>query len=230
MFEAEKTNQIRGKPFLDTYVTGRVIDIGCGDTPVVPDAEPFDLDQGNANLIDEVRETESYDCVHSSHCLEHIHNPVDALRRWWKLVKPGGYLVVVVPDEDLYEQGVWPSRFNPDHKATFRLNKEDTWSPYSHDLARMAEAPPKGEVMSAEVQDSEYDYDLMRLEPESEGGAALRALLLDQFDHLLKLNILTLPLAAEMNRFIHAYGATIDQTYGPALAQLQVVVRKNPEA
>ncbi len=226
MYESEKTNRIRGQAFLDTYVTGRVIDIGCGDTLVVPDAEPFDLDQGNANLIDEMRETESYDCVHASHCLEHMHNPVDALRRWWKLVKPGGYLVVVVPDENLYEQGVWPSRFNPDHKVTFRLDKEDTWSPCSHDLAQLAGDLPDGEVVSAEVHDSEYDYDLMRLEPESEGGAALRELLLDQFNHLLELNLLTLPVAAEINRFFHSYGATVDQTYGPALAQLQVVIQK----
>lgn len=228
MFEAEKTNQVRGQVFFDTYMSGRVIDIGSGNDLVVPHAEPFDLDQGNANLIDEVLEVESYDCVHSSHCLEHMHDPVDALRRWWKLVKSGGYLVVVVPDENLYEQGAWPSRFNPDHKATFRMNKEDTWSPCSYDLAKLAGDLPNGEVISAELQDQGYDYDLMRLEPETTGAASLRILLLSLFNHLLERNLLTLPLAAEINRFFHAFGAIVDQTYGPALAQLQVVVRKNP--
>ena len=45
-----------------------------------------------------------------------------ALEQWWQLVKPGGAMVIVVPDEDLYEQGAWPSLFNRDHSATFRLN------------------------------------------------------------------------------------------------------------
>ena len=133
-----------------------------------------------------------------------------------------------MPGENLYEQGAWPSRFNPDHKATFRMNKEDTWSPCSYDLAKLAGDLPNGEVISAELQDQGYDYDLMRLEPETTGAASLRILLLSLFNHLLERNLLTLPLAAEINRFFHAFGAIVDQTYGPALAQLQVVVRRNP--
>lgn len=228
MFEAEKTNRIRGQAFLDTYMAGRVIDIGCGNDLVVPHAEPFDLAHGNANRLDEVREVEGYDCVHASHCLEHMHDPVDALGRWWKLVKPGGYLVVVVPDEDLYEQGTWPSRFNPDHKVTFRLNKDETWSPCSHDLSVLAGDLAGGEVISAERQDHGFDYELMRMEPENAGTTALRVLMMNLINHLFERNIMTLPLAAELNRFFHGYGTTVDQTYGPALAQLQVVVRKNP--
>jgi hypothetical protein len=46
-----------------------------------------------------------------------MHDPEAALRQWWALVRPGGYLVVVVPHEDLYEQGMWPSAFNSDHKG-----------------------------------------------------------------------------------------------------------------
>jgi hypothetical protein len=32
-----------------------------------------------------------------------------AISQWWSLVKVCGYLILVVPDEDLYKQGVWPS-------------------------------------------------------------------------------------------------------------------------
>jgi hypothetical protein len=56
-------------------------------------------------------------------------NPESALSQWWSLVKPGGYLIVVVPHEDLYEQGIWPSRFNSDHKATFQLGAVSKFSP-----------------------------------------------------------------------------------------------------
>jgi hypothetical protein len=52
-------------------------------------------------------------------------------KRWFEVVKPGGYLVTLVPDEDLYEQGVWPSTFNGDHKWTFTPWKASSWSPVS---------------------------------------------------------------------------------------------------
>jgi hypothetical protein len=45
-----------------------------------------------------------------------------ALARWWELVRPGGFLVFTVPDEAMYEQGVWPSTFNTDHKWSFRTD------------------------------------------------------------------------------------------------------------
>jgi hypothetical protein len=39
-----------------------------------------------------------------------------------------------VPDEDLYEQGIWPSEFNVDHKHTFTICKARSWSPVSINL------------------------------------------------------------------------------------------------
>jgi SAM-dependent methyltransferase len=39
-----------------------------------------------------------YDFLLSSHCLEHVANPLKALREWTRVVKPGGAMVVVVPD------------------------------------------------------------------------------------------------------------------------------------
>jgi hypothetical protein len=46
-------------------------------------------------------------------------------------MKPLGFLIVTVPDEDLYELESWPSRFNPDHKWTFTIMKTQSWSPRS---------------------------------------------------------------------------------------------------
>src|SRR5437660_6896423 len=110
--EARKTNALRGPAFIERYLSGRVIDIGAGNDLVAPHAERFDIDDGDANLITRHRAAGAYDAVHSSHCLEHMHDPAAALAEWWALVKPGGYLIVVVPHEDLYEQGIWPSIFN----------------------------------------------------------------------------------------------------------------------
>jgi hypothetical protein len=70
---------------------------------------------------------------------------------WWALVKPGGYLVIVVPDEDLYEQGMWPSRFNTDHKATFNLGESKSWSPVSYDIEALVQALPRAEIIEARL-------------------------------------------------------------------------------
>jgi predicted SAM-dependent methyltransferase len=67
--------------------------------------------------------SDSLDFVASSHCLEHMVNPVYALARWFDVLKPGGHLAVTVPDFDLYEGGSWPSKYNADHKWKFTLSR-----------------------------------------------------------------------------------------------------------
>lgn len=165
MRETSKTNKIRGKAFFEDYFSGKVIDIGSGDDLVCPWAERFDIEDGDANCVTKYREINAYDTVHSSHCLEHMYDPKHAILEWWQLVKPGGHLVLVVPDEDLYEQGFWPSRFNPDHKTTFTLQKEESWSPVSHNVIDLVESLPNSECISIELQDRHYDYKLQTKHP-----------------------------------------------------------------
>lgn len=161
MDEASKTNQLRSKDFFESYLSGSVLDIGAGVDLVCPGATGFDLEDGDANRVDEYFSHESFDTVHSSHSLEHMHDPVDAIQRWWKLVKTGGYLIVVVPDEDFYEQGIWPSAFNKDHKHTFRLNKPTSWSPVSHDIGQLCSALSGAKLISAKHQIFNYDHSLV---------------------------------------------------------------------
>ncbi len=40
----------------------------------------------------------SYDFLASSHCLEHVANPLAALREWRRVVRPGGHLIILLPD------------------------------------------------------------------------------------------------------------------------------------
>jgi len=40
----------------------------------------------------------SYDFVLSSHCLEHVANPMAALHEWRRVVRPGGHLLLLLPD------------------------------------------------------------------------------------------------------------------------------------
>ena len=124
MNESSKTNALRGSEFHEQYFMGKVLDIGAGNDPVNTHAVIFDQQHGDANHIDNYFEAESFDTVHSSHCLEHMRDPVMALQKWWSLVKSQGFLITVVPDEDLYEQGIWPSFFNHDHVSTFQIGKK----------------------------------------------------------------------------------------------------------
>lgn len=69
----------------------------------------------------------TFDFVVSSHCLEHMVDVCEALKNWIRIVKEGGYLIITVPDEDLYEQNQWPSVYNKDHKHTFTIYKSKSW-------------------------------------------------------------------------------------------------------
>ncbi len=40
----------------------------------------------------------SFDCVVSAHCLEHVANPLAALAEWARVTRPGGHLLLVLPD------------------------------------------------------------------------------------------------------------------------------------
>ena len=131
--------------FQRRYFAGDGLDIGGKPDPLSLYVELFpllqsvrtwDLEDGDAQFLDSV-EDNSYDFVHSSHCLEHLHNPREGLANWFRVVRPGGFLIVTVPDEDLYEQGVFPSTNNKDHKWTFTIYKETSWSPRSISLLEL---------------------------------------------------------------------------------------------
>ena len=42
-----------------------------------------------------------YDFVFSSHSLEHIANPLKAVQEWLRIIKLGGYIVIIVPEKSV---------------------------------------------------------------------------------------------------------------------------------
>ena len=44
-------------------------------------------------------EDSSYDFLLSSHSLEHVANPIKALKEWKRIIRPGGKLVLILPDK-----------------------------------------------------------------------------------------------------------------------------------
>ncbi|MGB0126561.1 MAG: methyltransferase domain-containing protein [Rhodocyclaceae bacterium] len=153
--------------FSARWIVGDGIDIGCGSDPLSKLADffplmqslrPWDLPDGDAMLMAGV-EDETYDFIHSSHCLEHLADPVKALSNWIRICKGGGHLVITVPDEDLYEQGVWPSTFNSDHKWTFTILKASSWSPRSVSVVPLLERfQDQVEILKVERLDSGFSY------------------------------------------------------------------------
>lgn len=143
--------------FAIRYFVGHGIDIGSGNDPLwqyqvlypcMSECDEWDTQHGDGDAQKMAGvEDATYDFVHSSHTLEHLVDPVEGLQNWWRILKPGGHLVIVVPDEDLYEQGVWPSTWNADHKWTFTLHKNVSWSPVSRNLLPMLMALPDGEIL-----------------------------------------------------------------------------------
>src|SRR5208282_1664386 len=90
--------------FFSTYCTGKGLDIGAGCDPVIDGIDVWDEDvnskgnlvgSGDAKAIIGL-EVEFYDFVYSSHCLEHIGPVEAALLSWWRLVKKGGFLIILV--------------------------------------------------------------------------------------------------------------------------------------
>jgi hypothetical protein len=69
----------------------------------------------------------------------------------------------LVPDEDLYEQGVFPSAYNQDHKWTFAIFKEQSWSKRSVNvLPLLMELGSQAEVVKVELLTATYRYKLPR--------------------------------------------------------------------
>jgi SAM-dependent methyltransferase len=218
--ESSKTRRQWGELEL-SVLKGEGIDIGCGADPVFPNVMPFDLAQGDANEI--LRHVDrTFDFVYASHCLEHMRDPRAAIAQWWALVRPGGVLFVIVPDEDLYEQGFWPSRFNRDHKWTFTIAKRQSWSPVSVNLLDLAKSLPGGEVVDIRLFDHGIRRDLLS---DGQVFGTPRARLGRAAGRVAYglLRLLGVDKGALKRRFVRP----LDQTAFPdVLAQIQCIVRK----
>jgi len=167
------TRRARHARFPQRYFVGAGIDIGAGTDslgnvdglgahldkfPLITSCWNWDIEDGDAGLMLGV-EDNTFDFVHSSHCLEHLLNPVLALYNWYRILKPEGYLVVTVPDEDLYEQGIFPSTFNGDHKWTFTIHKAHSWSPASINVTDLiARSIPTSKIIAIGLHDQHYQY------------------------------------------------------------------------
>jgi len=113
------------------YIGQSGFDIGCGPHKVYPNLVGIDnlkdkqlfgvvmrpdfvvKDCARLPYKDSVTET-----VFSSHTLEHLDDPQAALREWWRLIVPGGHLILYLPHKAFYPNIGQPGS-NPDHQHDF---------------------------------------------------------------------------------------------------------------
>lgn len=157
--------------FTHRYFVGDGIDIGSGDDPLCPhwwfpqvsSVRQWDLEDGDANVIDELVPHGSFDFVHASNVLEHMIDPEDALKRWLRILRIGGHLIFTVPDEDIYEQRVFPSTWNEGHLHTFTIHKQwKSWSPVSIDVIEMLLRIRGILIKKISLEDNYFDYEKER--------------------------------------------------------------------
>ncbi len=157
--------------FLRRYFVGQGFDIGGKPDPLCLYKEFFplmeyvktwDLEDGDAQYMEAIEDAQ-VDFIHSSHCLEHLHDPFVGLKNWFRVIRPNGYLIITIPDEDLYEQGQFPSTFNADHKWTFSLFKEQSWSDKSINVLELVQSlGQSAAIEKLELLNSNYRYSIPR--------------------------------------------------------------------
>jgi SAM-dependent methyltransferase len=175
MMECSKAvaRRLHDPAFSRFYFVGHGIDIGGAPDPLSLYVELFpllrsvriwDMGDGDAQFMAGVPD-ETFDFVHSSHCLEHVNDPLETLRNWMRILKPSGHLVVMIPDEDLYEQGTFPSTFNPDHKCTLTILKSRSWSRRSINvLDLLQDVGADADIQYLKLLNASYRYGLPRID------------------------------------------------------------------
>lgn len=170
MYEASKASKRRlyDSRFATKYFVGEGIDIGCGDDciwkykewfPLMTSVMPYDQQDGDATHLHNIYDR-SFDFVHSSHSLEHMSDPYIAYFNWVRILKPGGHMILTIPDEDMFEQGTWPSSYaGQDHITSWTIYKHQSWAPKSYNVVDFFKNEDM-EILKIEKIDNTYLYDV----------------------------------------------------------------------
>lgn len=134
MSEAAK---VRDLPQVMKYITGDILDVACGGDKIIPDAIGFDgrylpgvdIIGNHDDLWVKVRGTRKdnhfidvFDTIFSSHFLEHCPDQYTTITTWLTMLKPGGHLILYLPDGDHYD-----NKANPEHMTDMKYEPFMFW-------------------------------------------------------------------------------------------------------
>lgn len=103
------------REFANYFCKGKGLDIGGFDTWVLDGAKPINIsidDEFDAMNLP----NEKYDYIFSSHCLEHLEKPFEALKYWIEHLKDNGVIFLYLPH---HEMRYWRPDRNKKHLHTF---------------------------------------------------------------------------------------------------------------
>lgn len=134
------------------------IDIGCQHDPLNHTFRRWDLifGDGDVTFMNDVPDN-SFVTVYASHVLEHLTDPITAVKNWWRILTSNGNLIVIVPHRDLYEKRkTLPSKWNCEHKSFWLpdTHEVDTYSLF-HVLQQAIPEDERGEI-DIRVIDTDY--------------------------------------------------------------------------
>lgn len=155
------------------YTRGVGLELGCGPWRAFPhfigiDAQRYESPLGPSLVMDcsslASFSDEAFDFIYSSHLLEHLEDTAAALREWWRVIEPGGHLVLYLPHKDLYPNIGEPGG-NPDHKHDFL--PEDI-------VAVMRAVAPDWDLLRNETRDQEDEYSFFQVFRKLPAGSGQR--------------------------------------------------------
>jgi len=133
-----KSETSKFRILLAKYCQGSGLDIGFGGDAITPNAISMDLAKpytktgnGSLNLRGDAKnlcwfKNNVLDYIYSSHLLEDFYETEEVLKEWRRVIKPRGFLILLLPDEQRYRkyrQSLGKTG-NPKHKhSNFSLEK-----------------------------------------------------------------------------------------------------------
>lgn len=115
------------------YATGDILELGCGDKKTIEPCVGVDMiPKGQeipglinkisvADIVADAQDTlpvseHSFDTIVARHLFEHIVDPVRVVRDWGRVVRPGGRVILAVPDQG--KRSTIPMNFQHVHAYT----------------------------------------------------------------------------------------------------------------
>lgn len=158
--ETNKSHERRVREnWFDTYAPEHLsgIDLGCQHDPINETFRRWDIIFGDGDATDMVGVgDEKFHTVYASHLLEHLERPKDAIKNWYRILRSGGHLIIVVPHRDLYEKkSLLPSNWNFEHKS-FWLPEYGEFPDTLGLKETILEAVPEANIVSLKVLDEGF--------------------------------------------------------------------------
>lgn len=169
-YEPLETTILRAAVDLDPYLGGLGLDLGAGPDPVAPNGLRVDIRHQYAHVVADATNlvgfrSGTFDWVFASHLLEDFAEWHPVLAEWIRLVRPGGHLMVAVPDHERFRAAVAAGQpDNLDHKHEAEPGELERYfagcglevvlsrfvPPYTHfAVGRKPETPPTQEATPA---------------------------------------------------------------------------------